>query len=154
MKKFRSRLVGPKQKGTWTYFIVPFDVEKEYGSRAQVKVRGTVNGVPFRSSLFPSGDGTHYMVVNRTVRDAAGVRRGDVVTVEMERDTAPRTITVPRELSKALQKDPVARSAFDAFSHSHRKAFVDHINDGKQATTRMRRARKVVDLLHKGRTLK
>lgn len=89
-QQFQAKLLKPDATGSWTYFIVPFHVEEAFGSKAQVKVRGTVNGVPYRSSVMPTGDGTHSMVVNGTIREAAGVTAGDTVTVTMEPDTAPR----------------------------------------------------------------
>ena len=54
----------------------PFDVEKTFGTRARVPVRGTINRYPFRSSLMPMG-GCHRMVVNREMREGAGVKAGD-----------------------------------------------------------------------------
>jgi len=153
-RKFRAKLEGPAQKGTWTYFFVPFSVEKVFGSKAQVKVRGTVNGVPFRSSLFPRGGGRHYMVVNKDIRDGAGVKRGDTVSVVMEADTAERNVTVPGELRKALAADPAAKAVFDKFSFTHRKAYTDYVGMARQAGTRQRRAGKAVEMLRKGKPVR
>jgi hypothetical protein len=72
----------------------PFDVEKTFGTRARVPVRGTINGFPFRSSLMLSG-GCHRMVVNMEMRKGAGVKAGDTVKVVMEKDEAPRTWRLP-----------------------------------------------------------
>ena len=57
-----------------TGIVIPFDVLKVFGTRARVPVRGTLNGYAFRGSLFPVGDGRHYMVVRKGLREAAGVR--------------------------------------------------------------------------------
>jgi len=81
----------------------PFDVEKAFGTRARVPVRGTINGFPFRSSLMPMG-GCHRMVVNKTIRDGAGVKAGDTVSVVMARDEESRTIDPPPLLKKELAK--------------------------------------------------
>lgn len=81
----------------------PFDVETTFGTKARVPVRGTINGFPFRSSLMPMG-GCHRMVINKQMRDGAGVKAGDTVTVVMERDEAPRTVEIPDLLKKELAK--------------------------------------------------
>ena len=87
----------------------PFDVVETFGTRARVPVRGTINGFPYRSSLMPM-DGCHRMVVNREIREGAGVRAGDTVRVVMERDDAPRTVTLPPPLKKELAKNKTAQA--------------------------------------------
>jgi hypothetical protein len=74
-----------------TGITIPFDVQKIFGTRARVPVRGTINGFPFRSSIFPMGkDGCHMMAVNRGMREGAKATAGDLVSVVMERDNEPR----------------------------------------------------------------
>ena len=68
--KFKVKLDGMEGSEV-AALSVPFDVEKMFGTRARVAVRGTINHFPFRSSLMPMG-GCHRMVVNKTIRDGAG----------------------------------------------------------------------------------
>ncbi len=86
-----------------TGIVIPFDVPKVFGTRARVPVRGTINGYAFRGSIFPVGDGTHYMVVRKELREAAGVRGGQTIAVTLERDDEPRTVTPPADLARALK---------------------------------------------------
>ena len=58
-KLFTSKLQSVGPMGAWTRLMLPFDVEKALGSRGRVSVRGTINGFPFCTSIFPNGDGTH-----------------------------------------------------------------------------------------------
>ena len=67
-KRFRV-LLRPYEGMNATGITVPFDVQKTFGTRARVPVRGTINGFPYRSSIFPTGEGTHYVVVNKQVRE-------------------------------------------------------------------------------------
>ena len=92
MKKltFKVRLEGETSSEV-AALSAPFDVEKTFGTRGRVPVRGTINGYPFRSSLMPMG-GCHRMVVNRAMREGAGVKAGDTVKAVMERDAAPRPV--------------------------------------------------------------
>jgi Domain of unknown function (DUF1905)/Bacteriocin-protection, YdeI or OmpD-Associated len=147
-QKFSVRLVGRGPRGTWAHLPVPFSVEKVFGAKGRVAVRGTINGVPWRSSIMPRGDGTHYMAVNQTIRAAAGAGIGDTVNVVMEPDTAVRTVAVPSYLNKAL-KGARQDKVFNALSYSHRKELVDWIEQAKMPETRERRVEKCVAMLKK-----
>jgi Domain of unknown function (DUF1905) len=65
--KFKVKLDGMESSEV-AALSAPFDVEKTFGTKARVPVRGTINGFPFRSSLMPMG-GCHRMVVNKQMRE-------------------------------------------------------------------------------------
>lgn len=113
MYEFIARLERPEGVGTWTFFNVPFNVEDSFGKKGQVKVKGTINKFPYRSSVMPHGDGTHYMVINQTIRQAIGVSSGDKVTVTMKIDDEPRTVTVPEDFQRVLDEDHTAKAKFE-----------------------------------------
>jgi hypothetical protein len=149
-KTFKTELLV---EGGTTEILIPFSVEKAFGSKARVPVRGTINGFPFRSSIFPMGGGNHYMAVNRALREGAGAKGGDTVSVVMEVDTEPRVVAVPEDFKKALAKNKAAKAAFDKLSHTHRREFVLWIESAKKEETRARRTEKALTMLVEGKHL-
>ena len=125
---------------------IPFDVEKTFGARARVPVRGTINGFAFRSSIFPMG-GCFMMPVNRALREGAGVKAGETISVVMERDTEERVITPPADLASALKKDPGAWAAWDKLSYTHKKEIAQAIEAAKRPETRRHRIEKAIEEL-------
>ncbi len=150
MKRFRITLEKHEHSEA-AMMTIPFDVEKVFGTRARVPVRGTINGFAFRSSIFPKGDGRHYMVVNREVRAGSGVKGGDTVTVYMERDDEPRTINPPADLARALKANKAARAAWEKLSYTRQKEYALAVEDAKRPETRARRIEKAITELTAGK---
>ncbi|HEX6183088.1 MAG TPA: YdeI/OmpD-associated family protein [Pyrinomonadaceae bacterium] len=148
VKRFRALV--ERGEGSVCAITINFDVEKTFGARGRVPVRGTLNGAPYRGSLFPMG-GCHFMVVNRFLREAAGVTGGETVPVQMERDDEPRVIAPPADLARALKTNREAQATWDKLSYTHRREHVEHIEDAKKPETRQRRIEKSVAALAAGR---
>jgi hypothetical protein len=153
LKSFKARIV-PMGNAHWACIRIPFSVEQEFGSKARVAVKGTVNGFPFRSSIFPNSEGSHFMMVNKAMREGAKVDTGDTVTVTMEPDARFRTITVPKDLKAALSRLPALDSLFSSLSYSHKREYVDWITDAKRAETREARITSMLAMLADKKTPK
>ncbi len=151
---FEARLVRPEGTGTWTYFVIPLDLVELFGVKGTLQVRGTVNGVPFRSSALAYGDGSHFVAVNKAIRDRAHASAGDTVSVTLEHDDQPREIAVPDDLRRALDCAPAARAAFDSFSYSHKREYVEWIAAAKTDPTRQRRIASAVEKIAARQRLK
>jgi len=139
LQKFDTILIKPETVGTWTFFIIPFNVEEVFGQKNHVKVRGAINGIEFRSSLTPRGDGQHYMVVSKSVLEAAGITRGDIIHVIMDLDTEERIVEVPEFFNDIFKENEEAGRIFEKLSYTRRKDFVEYISDAKKESTRHKR---------------
>ncbi|HET6466243.1 MAG TPA: YdeI/OmpD-associated family protein [Nitrospiria bacterium] len=149
---FKTRLESMGEGEAWTVFRMPFSVEEVFGTGARVPVKGTINGFPFRSSLFPMGEGRHFMMVNKEMWEGAKIREGRPVEVVLQKDTDVRTLQVPRDLKTALSQNKNARNLFEKLSFTHKREFIRWVESAKRPETRARRIRNAVTRIAQGRT--
>jgi hypothetical protein len=133
---------------TATMFRVPFDLKEAFGS-ARPPVKVTIRGHTWRTTPGVYG-GVGHVVVNRAVKAATGVDAPDRVQVVMELDTEPRRVRVPKDLRAALARDPEVEAGFERLSFTHRREYVEWVEEAKRAETRARRIEQTIGRVRSG----
>jgi hypothetical protein len=126
------------QTGNNTGIEVPPEVIEALGGGKRPPVLVRVNGYEYRSTVGVMG-GRSLIPFSSDKRAETGIGGGDAIDVEVELDTAPRTVEVPADFQAALEAAPGALAAFEALAPSHKKAHVTAIEQAKAAETRQRR---------------
>lgn len=140
MHTFETTLVAGRKPPyhIWTFVVFPTPLAKEWGPGAQ-PVRGTLAGTPFRGTA-SRGEGVLRMPVPHQLREAAGVQRGDRVTVAVEIDPTHRPVELPDELRAVFREHPGLEAEFARLPPAHRRAWASYVAEAKRAETRERRA--------------
>ena len=146
-KSFQATLERMRSRLNWTVVHIPFDVAKMWGSRGQLRVIGQINGFAFRTSLFPTGQGGHILLVNKKMQKGARAVAGTVARFELEPDTETRVVTVPAELNQILAEDRALRRWYDRLNHSTRNDIAKWVSDPKGPEARLRRAEQIAERL-------
>ena len=150
---FSAKLFAPNanvKTGPWTLNL-PKNASAKLPSRGMTMVEGTINAFPFRAALEPDGKGSHLLIVNKTMRDAAGADAVDTVTVEITRAGEEPEIRVPMDLRKALAAAPLAQAGWQDITPMARRDWIFSISSAKQPETRRRRIEKACDMLVSGK---
>ncbi len=144
-KKFRGLLEPDNTNLKWTIVKLPFDPAKAWPTRNRLRVKGTINGFAFRTSLFGSAQGGHYLLVNRQMQKGANVAVGGMAEIVLEPDLEERTTPVPPELAKLLKQHSLLRKWYEQLSPSARDDIARTINGPKSPEARLRRAEQTAE---------
>ena len=146
-KTFNAVLERTGDRLNWTIIRIPFDAAKLWGKRGQLRVKGEINGFAFRSALFPTGQGTHVLMVNKKMQAGGKAVPGMKAKFRLEPDTESREFKPSQELERIFRQSKRLRKYFDSFNYSTRRYIAMWIEQGKHAETRRRRAEQMAERL-------
>jgi Bacteriocin-protection, YdeI or OmpD-Associated/Domain of unknown function (DUF1905) len=150
--RFKAKLLRPaedRDAGSWSFLILPKTASAKLPSRSVEAIEGTINGYPFYSTLQPDGQKSHWLKVDRKLREGAGANDGDVVTLEIgPTDREPK---VPADLRRALAAAPKAKALWSDITVLARRDWIHWISSAKQAETRVRRIKNACSMLAGGK---
>jgi len=146
-KSFQAPLERGTSRLNWVIVRIPFDVQRIWGRRGMLRVKGDINGFAFRTSLFPTGNGRHILLVNKRMQAGASAGPGTVARFNLEPDVEVRSIIVPQELERALSEDRALRRWFDKWDNSTRNYINNWVGEPKSPEARVRRADQIAERL-------
>ena len=127
------------------FIPVPFDPKAVFG-KLRAPVRVTLNGYTYRSTIAAMG-GVVAIPLRRSHREAAGLRGGETLEVEIALDPEKRTVIPPRDLVKALKAAAPAWDRWRELSFSHQREYAEAIAEARKPETRARRIAGAVEMI-------
>lgn len=114
-------------------------------------IEGTVNGTPFRATLEPDGQGSHWLKLTRKMSEAAGACAGDSVTLEISPSATEPKPRLPADLRRALTAAPKALALWSEITPASRLDWIHWIVSAKRPETRVRRIDNACSMLAAGK---
>ena len=68
--RFKAKLLRPAEGGFWAFLILPKIASAKLPTRSRKTVDGTINGCPFRATLEPDGQRSHWLKLNKKMAQA------------------------------------------------------------------------------------
>ena len=151
--RFKAELLRPASSAvdSWTFLTLPKKVSAKLPSRGMTTVEGFINGSPFRATLEPDGQKSHWLKVDRKLREAAGAHVGDIVALEIAPAEEQLEAEVPSDLRNALAAAPKARALWSDITPIARRDWIHWITSAKQPETRTRRVKNACSMLAAGK---
>ena len=141
--KFKTKII---QTGNNTGIEVSEVILEKLGGGGKALVVVSLNGYTYRSAVGKMG--SRFMIsLSAENRKNAGVSGGDLIEVNLELDTEPRTVEIPEGLQKEFNKNKTAKVNFEKLAPSKKKAIVISISDAKTEETKMKRIAKTLEQL-------
>lgn len=134
------------------YIIFPYDVEKMYGVKGQVKVKARFdNTIEYRGSLAKMGMPCHFLGITKEIRYLLGKTFGDEILVELDKDTEERVVVIPEDVKIILDKNKTAIKFYETLSYTDQKEYIRWIMTTQNPETRARRIAIFIEKLKEGK---
>ena len=145
-KKFVAVLEKGDRALGWTVARVPFD-PSVWKTMVRLRVKGTVNGFAFRTSLFSDPRGGFYLLVNKAMQKGGGAALGEKAEFALEPDLQERMAELPEELEVLLDEEPGLRDFYDELTEYTRREVGKWIGLAKSDAARRNKAEQMAERL-------
>ena len=153
--RFKAKLLRPAESektDSWTFLVLQKNASAKLPSRGMTAIEGTINCFPFQAVLEPDGQKSHWLKVDRELRERAGADAGDIVALEIAPAAEEPEPEVPADLKKALAAAaPKTRTVWSDITPNARRDWIHWITSAKQSETRARRIKNACSMLAAGK---
>lgn len=152
--EFNATILRPAKMDSaspWGFVILPKEVSETLPRRGRTTVDGNINGQPFQATLEPDGQLSHWLKLQQTLLDAAGVQPGSNASFNIKPVQQEPEPELPQDLQQALAADPAALAAWHDTTTIARLDWIHWITSAKQAKTRLQRISNACDMLASGK---
>jgi uncharacterized protein YdeI (YjbR/CyaY-like superfamily) len=147
-KTFESVLERNADRLRWVIARIPFDTAKIWGKRGQIKIQGEINRFPFSTTLFPDGQGHHFLIVNKKMLSGGKTAAGLTAKFLLQPDTTPRIVpTAPEVLLRELGQSKRLLKFYESLNPSRRNDIAKWVAEPKGEESRRRRSRQIAERL-------
>ena len=148
VKTFESVLERTPDRLRWVIARLPFDAAKTWGKRGQLRIKGEINGFAFSTTLFPAGDGTHFLIVNKKLQRGGKTATGLTAKFRLQPDSTPRPAPPPaQELLRELGQSKRLLKCYESLNPSRRREIAKWVAECKTSNARQRRSRQIAERL-------
>lgn len=140
----------PFKINSWTILQLPKDASAKLPSRGQTMVKGTINGHEFQTPLEPDGWGSHWFRIEKDLGQAAAVKPGDTVSLEIESIKEWPEPEVPADWAKAVAADKTASALWPKITPMARWEWIRWMRATNNLETRARRIEVGISKMNNG----
>jgi hypothetical protein len=145
--KFHAPLSEVEATLISTVIYIPASVMRKLPA-SRVRVKGKMNGAPFALAVQYRKSGKSFFIVSRPLRKAAGIRPGDVVTVEFR--IVSDEVEIPEVLHEVLAQDPDGQTGWNKLTKGLQRGLCHYVNSVKNVDSRIKRALYLVEKIKSG----
>jgi hypothetical protein len=147
-KTFEAVLERTADRLRWVIARIPCDAAKFWDKRGQMKVRGEINGFALSGTLFPDGQGHHFLIVNKKLLSGGKTAAGLTAKFLLQPDTSPRPAPPPaKELLHELGQSKRLLKYYESLNPSRRIEIAKWIAQCKSSEARKRRSQQIAERL-------
>lgn len=151
--KLSSRLVQLSTDFNW--YVIPIDAKSASGLRFEKNnrriictIKSSAASETIQCALMPFG-GNFFVMVNKQVRTRLGIKEGDKVTVEFQKDESKYGLPMSKELREVLRQDKEGNHLFHSLTPGRQRSIIYYVGKIKDIDRRIAAALIFVEHLKK-----